>query len=203
VIRTVKARLRGAAIAAVEEFDAGLDRRLFRDPHVSDRSAWPGRWLSPEERRLAEVLAARVLPSDGAGPGSAEADVAGAIDRVLAAASPEHRAHYGRGLHGLDRMSRRRSGSRFADLPESEQNRLLEDLTRVSDRRFEGPVARRIPHRLTVLYYRWRFPAVDFFSRFVDDVFEAFYTSPVAWKWLGYDGPPMPLGYLDPTRPRT
>jgi hypothetical protein len=44
---------------------------------------------------------------------------------------------------------------------------------------------------------------VDFFSGFVDDVFEAFYTSPVAWNLLGYDGPPMPLGYLDPTRRRT
>ena len=199
----MKARLREAAIAAVEKFEAGLDRRLFRDPHSADRSARTGLWFSPPERRLAELLAARVLPSDADGPGSREADVAGALDRLLAAASPDHRALYGRGLQGLDRMARRRSGRGFGDLPEADQNRLLEDISGVADRRFESPVARRIPRRLTVLYYRWRFPAVDFFSRFIDDVFEAFYTSPVAWKWLGYDGPPMPLGYLDPTRPRT
>jgi hypothetical protein len=190
-------------MTAVETFEAGLDRRLFRDPDAADRSSRTGLWFSASERRLAEALAARVLPSDADGPGARKADVAGALDRLLAAASPERRAFYGRGLQGLDRMARHRSGRGFADLPEAEQNRLLEELSRAADRRFESPVARRIPRRLTTLYYRWRFPAVDFFSGFVDDVFEAFYTSPVAWNLLGYDGPPMPLGYLDPTRRRT
>jgi hypothetical protein len=203
VFLAVKTRVRRAAIAAVENFEAGLDRRLFRDPQGTERSSDAGLWFSSPERRLAEVLAARILPSDADGPGAREAEVAGALDRRLAASPPERQALYGRGLQELDRLAQSRCHQLFADLTESDQNRLLEELDRAADRRFQGPLARRIPQRLTVLYYRWRFPAVDFFSLFVDDVFEVFYTSPVAWNWLGYDGPPMPLGYLDPTRRRS
>ena len=187
-------------MAAVESFESGLDRRLFPDPNrdLSNRAGW----FSAAERQVAEALAARVMPSDADGPGAREAGVADALDRRLLAESPERRAFYGRGLAGLERASRGRFGRSFAGLSDTDQDRLLEELSGVAETRFRGPFTSRIPRRLTVLYYRWRFPAVDFFAQFVDDVFEAFYTSPVAWGWLGYDGPPMPLGYLDPTRPR-
>jgi hypothetical protein len=200
LIRSLKAKVREAAISAVEALDADLDRRLYRGA-ASNRPAGSCSLL-PSERRLVEALADSVLPSDSSGPGAREADVAGALDRGMAA-SPERRALYGRGLAGIERLARRQAGRSFADLPSGERTRLLEELDRQADRRFESPLGRRIPSRLTVLYYRWRFPAVDFLQKFTDDVFEVFYTSPVSWQWLGYDGPPMPHGYLDPTRPRT
>jgi len=202
MIQAMKTRARETAMAALEAFDAGLDLRLFRDEHASERASGKGAWFSPAERRIAEALAARVLPSDSNGPGAQEAGVAAALDRILGAASPERRALYSRGLQDLDRRARRGFGRGFAELPEAEQKRLLEDIDRESGRRFQGPITRRLPRRLTILYSRWRSPAVDFFLTFIDDVFEVFYTSPTAWTWLGYDGPPMPLGYLDPTRPR-
>jgi hypothetical protein len=189
-------------MAALEAFESGLDRRLFRDAHASDRSSGKSLWFSPAERRIVEALAARVLPSDSDGPGAQEAGVAAALDRIVAAASADRRAFYSRGLQDLDKTARRRFGRGFAELSEGEQTRFLEEIDRDAGRRFESPVARRLPRRLTILYYRWRYPAVDFFLAFIDDVFEVFYTSPTAWTWLGYDGPPMPLGYLDPTRPR-
>ena len=164
-------------------------------------TADPARWLTDEERGLAEALSAAILPSDADGPGAREEAAAQKIETSLAG-SPDRQAVYIRGMRALDRSARRRAGRPFAQLSEDARVAFLRELDEVSEARFRSALGRRLPGRLLLLYTLWRFPEVDFLKQFADDVFVAFYTSPVGWQWLEYDGPPMPLGYLDPLRRR-
>jgi hypothetical protein len=48
-------------------------------------------------------------------------------------------------------------------------------------------------------YYRWlgvTAVAAEFSAQIVQDVKERFYSDQLAWAWLGYEGPPFPLGYF-------
>ncbi|MGE5277656.1 MAG: gluconate 2-dehydrogenase subunit 3 family protein [Acidobacteriota bacterium] len=195
----LKQMARRTAISALDALAS------WSESHFSRRerrvAADPARWLAEEERVLAEALAAVILPSDGEAPGAREAAAARKIETSLAG-SPALQAVYIRGLRALDRIARRRAGRPFVTLAEDARVALLRDLEKVSEARFRSGPARRLPSRLLLLYTLWRFPEVEFLKQFADDVFVAFYTSPVGWEWLEYDGPPMPLGYLDPLRRR-
>ena len=142
-----------------------------------------------------------ILPSDAYGPGAREADAARKIEASLTG-SPGRQAVYIRGLRALDALARRRAGRPFANVAGDAQIALLREIEGAAEARSRSARALRIPHRLIDLYMLWRFPEVEFLDQLVDDVFVAFYTSPVGWQWLDYDGPPMPLGYLDPLRRR-
>ena len=56
----------------------------------------------------------------------------------------------------------------------------------------------RVERKAQDLYHDWEGlgPALDLFPQLVSDVMQAFYSSQVAWDWLGYDGPPQPAGYV-------
>ena len=191
-----------ARLAAISAFDALASRSADHFARRERRvTADPARWLTEEERSLAEALAAVILPSDADGPGAREAAAAQKVEAALAG-SPDRQAVYIRGLRALDRLARRRAGRPFANLAEDARITLLRELEEVSEARFRSALARYLPRRPLLLYTFWRFPEVEFLKQFADDVFVAFYTSPVGWQWLEYDGPPMPLGYLDPLRRR-
>jgi hypothetical protein len=195
----LKQRARRAAISA---FDALANRSAEHFARRERRvAADPARWLTEEERGLAEALAAMILPSDADGPGAREAAATQKIETSLAG-SPDRQAAYIRGLRALDRLARRKAGRPFTSLAEEARVALVREHEEISEARFRSGLARRLPSRLLLLYTLWRFPEVDFLKQFADDVFVAFYTSPVGWEWLEYDGPPMPLGYLDPLRRR-
>lgn len=150
-------------------------------------------WFTPDERAVAEALAAVIVPSDDTSPGAKDAGVADALDRLLASA-PSRRGLYARGLLSFDDWARRKHGQAFASLPRREQMKLLEEADRMHRGRSRGS---RIRRAVKNLYYLWRLPAVELFPHLVEDVLQAFYTSSVGWIWLGYDGPPMPQGYPD------
>ena len=116
---------------------------------------------------------------------------------------PGRQPLYARGLRSLDRQACREMGRSFPELGSGNQVSFLRRLESIaSGRSLSASVAGRVGGSIGRLYKKWRFPAASFLPEFVDDTMKAFYTSPVAWQWLDYDGPPMPLGYLDPIRPR-
>lgn len=119
---------------------------------------------------------------------------------ISAAPPPPNCAIYERGLVNVDSLARRRHAQRFLALGVPEQIALLAEIDGLST-----PVARwggKAAARLLRLYRVVRFPAAQLFPILVEDVMREFYTSPVAWVWLSYDGPPMPRGYLDVLEPR-
>jgi hypothetical protein len=169
-----------------------------------ERPREPSRWFTAEESALVTVLANLIVPSDDIAPGAAQLEVQGrsvaaTLDR-LAAGSPRRQAVYARGLLALDRLAEDERDCAFVQLPEQDQLRLL----RFVDRRSQtwskpSSFGAKIKTKLVIVYHRWSglFPAVEFFPTLVQDVLQAFYTDPVSWAWLDYDGPPMPNGYPD------
>jgi Gluconate 2-dehydrogenase subunit 3 len=155
-------------------------------------------WFTPEEYTLVDVLAALIVPSDEAGPGAHEANVVVTLDRLLAT-SDHRQGLYAPGLLAFDELALDNHGHLFVALTSERQI----DVLRTVDRRhrewsratFLMDMLDRAAERL---YYKWDglAPAVLLFPMLVNDVLQAFYTSQVAWDWLGYDGPPMPRGYL-------
>src|SRR5713101_4157472 len=55
-----------------------LARRKRQRPHQA------GRWFTSTESALLGAVAALIVPSDAQGPGAKEADVIGAVDRLVA-----------------------------------------------------------------------------------------------------------------------
>lgn len=180
--------------------EQGLEARLAgRETRGTDAA---GRWLTENERRLLEALSALIVPSDASSPGAREADVVGNLERRLASA-PARQAVYTKGLPGFDAFARKRHGRRFLELSEEQQIGLLEEIDRLSGAGSDSPSAfERRAGRLLRLYRITLHPAALLFPVLVRDVIQTFYASPSAWQWLGYDGPPMPLGYLDLMRRR-
>lgn len=201
----LKQRTRYFVRGAVDSLEGALRRRLWR-PRPAERlgRACPtetGRWLTSEERELIGTLTSLVLPSDGGGPGAREAGIVDRIERRLAEL-PERQQRYSRGLWSLDRLARREMRRAFTEWDPREQEKFVRKLEGIAGSGGAASAASRLASRAKGLYYEWRLPAVSFLAELIDDTLQAFYTSPVAWEWLGYDGPPMPLGYLDPARRR-
>jgi len=165
--------------------------------------------FNAEEAALLEILVDLILPSDDTGPGASDLARAGRpLLHTLdgrAAAEPRRRALYARGVVALNRVVRARFGRAFSDLDRAEQLTVLRSL---DERRAHWSAANSIPARVlrraSWLYYRWTglYVAVEFLSTVVREAFQAFYSDPVSWQWLQYDGPPMPGGYpgLEPRR---
>jgi Gluconate 2-dehydrogenase subunit 3 len=124
------------------------------------------------------------------------------LDRLLAG-SRERQGLYARGLANFDRFSRNQYGRSFIALSVSEQTDLFREIERLADVGVAGASrAGQIFARFLHLYRRTHLPVVRLFPVLIDDVRRAFYTHFVSWQWLGYDGPPMPRGYLDLEHPR-
>jgi len=154
-------------------------------------------WFSDEERRLVAVLAALIVPSDAGSPGAKDTGVVEAIGGMIVGSQPLQ-GLYRRGLLAFEELARREYGVAFGDVPASLQATMLERVDRqwrdVSDRSSAG---RTVQGVIRTLYYQGNglFAAIELWPRLVADVMQVFYTSPLSWTWLGYDGPPMPLGY--------
>jgi hypothetical protein len=164
-----------------------------------ERSRVDQKWLILDEQRQLTVLAALVLPSDETGPGAADAKVVEGLDKMLAA-SPGKQEMYAAGLASLDRWARRKKKGRFVELLADEQLDILRKIDSIYEE-WSREVSRagKVQRKITALRLMraGEYSAVEFFPRLVRDVMQVFYTSRVAWNWLGYDGPPMPQGYSD------
>jgi gluconate 2-dehydrogenase gamma chain len=151
--------------------------------------------LSPALARTLEAIVARLIPSDGSGPGALEAGAARYIDRGLGDALSSYRDLYTAGLAALDAHARRRAGDAFADLEPGQQDALLEEL--------EGNA---IPD----------FESAAFFETVLEQTLEGTFCDPryggnrdfIGWEMIGYPGIRLAVGpaeqamdaELEPTR---
>ena len=84
---------------------------------------------SPLLRRHAAIVAAaaaRIFPTTDT-PGATEAGVIDYVERLLAEAYPEQAGFYRNGCRAVDRHARRRFGSGFLRIPQSDQDAVLAD----------------------------------------------------------------------------
>ena len=143
------------------------------------------------------ALARTIIPTDEASPGAEDACVVEGLGRMVAG-SRERQSIYEPGLLAFDELAFREHGRSFVGLTEAERSALLryvdELRLRTADNR---SMLTKIWSRIRRLYLEWdgSLAAVDLFPVLVQDVMRVFYTHPISWVWLGYDGPPMPHGY--------
>ena len=84
--------------------------------------------LTAGEAETLGAIAARLIPTDGNGPGATEARAAQYIDRALGGALSSFRDTYRAGLAALDQYAQSMKGNSFARLSTADQDTLLRDL---------------------------------------------------------------------------
>jgi gluconate 2-dehydrogenase gamma chain len=106
----------------------GFDRVLAfqRDAARGGATATPV--LTRAEAATLAAVCARIIPSDGTGPGAAEAHASDYIDRALGGWLAPSREAYTAGLAAMDEAARARSGKRFIELAPMEQDAVLATL---------------------------------------------------------------------------
>jgi Gluconate 2-dehydrogenase subunit 3 len=167
----------------------------------SGRAQDGSHWFTLAEFATIKALASVIVPSDGNGPGAAEVDVAGQLDRLVAA-TPRRQESYRAGLAAIDKLAMQQYQRVFAALGMKEQIELFGVVDGARQAMEKDPVSilDRASRKIHFLYYyRWLGvtpAAADFCHYVVLDVKEIFYSSQAAWAWLGYEGPPFPLGYF-------
>ena len=117
----------------------------------------------------------RIVPPDDF-PGAWDAGV-GKFLEGLWAADTGRSEYFQLGLSDLDREAVSSTGSQFADLPEAEQDSILERIERGSTS------------------MDWAIGAREFFLRLVDEVMEGYYADPgnggnsggVSWAMIGFE----------------
>ncbi|HXF93348.1 MAG TPA: gluconate 2-dehydrogenase subunit 3 family protein [Nitrospiraceae bacterium] len=158
--------------------------------------------LTDMEVSTLRVLADGIIPSNKEGPGATQAAVADRIAESLAH-NPALRVAYQTGLSEIDQLARSRYGFGVTSLRIDQRHQLLSFLDELHRTMFleTGSLVSRIRGKAYYWYYvKWGGlgSTLEFWRQLQSDVLAHFYSSPVAWAWLGYDGPPFPLGYLKP-----
>ncbi len=157
--------------------------------------------FNPREYAIAAVLADLIVPSDETGPGALDADVVNSLDRWLLAESQRRQTLYIEGLSAFDELARHNYNQGFIELTHKQQIDLLKLVDRAHEELELGDYSllSRISRKFKYYKYtKWEGlgATISMFPALVVDVKRTFYTSQIAWDWLGYDGPPQPRGYI-------
>jgi gluconate 2-dehydrogenase gamma chain len=115
---------RAGAFGAIAAVPAGL----VAAPAVAAQERDELRALAAAEAGTLNAVLNRLVPSDGSGPGAAEARVARYIDRALAGDFKDAAPAYAAGLAALDDYAASQYGAAFAALPPATQDLVLGDL---------------------------------------------------------------------------
>lgn len=86
--------------------------------------------LTAAESSTLEAIVARLIPTDGTGPGAVEANAGHYIDRALGGALASSREVYRSGLAAVDRYARESKGAPFQHLSPQDQDAVLADVER-------------------------------------------------------------------------
>lgn len=184
-----------AAVERAKAAESALEQRLAtRGMPTAGRNAPHGAFTDQERLQLS-LIAERLIPTQDGVRGASHPDVLQSLEARVTGTAHEF-ALYRKGLANLDALALRRTGRTFVTMTDEQQVELLTELDRVAWPARGGLLQKAIrrPTRLLVLARR---PAVQLFAVMVGHVLDAYYTHPVSWQALAYDGPPMPLGYLD------
>jgi gluconate 2-dehydrogenase gamma chain len=156
-------------------FGAGLSLEAAQHVHkvAADEKVAHGKYkpkaLNAHEYKTLEKLADFIVPTDETSGGAVEAGAPEWID-LLASQNPELRAIYTGGIAWLDRAMERQHQTDFLGAPENQQRAML-DL--IAYRKNESPELG---------------PGIKFFDWARKMVVDAYYTSPIGIKAIGYIG---------------
>jgi hypothetical protein len=148
----------------------GTDPDLTKIHHPGD--FWP-LTLTPAQRRAAAGLCDVIIPADAHSPSASSVGVVDFLDEWVSAPYPnqrEDRALILEGLLWMDAEASRRFAKQFADLDESAQRAICDDICYEKSARLQFAAAAK------------------FFARYRDLTAGGFYTSPEGRKDLGYIG---------------
>lgn len=169
----------GASIALAAAGGQMLSAQDVQHVHqavAGDKTAQKGRYqpkaLNGHEYATLQRLSDLIVPADERSPGALAANAADFID-FLCAASDEMKRIYTGGFAWLDDTMRRRySGKDFLTATPAQQTEML-DLIAFRENRAKDPSIA---------------PGIVFFSWARNMVVDAYYTSPIGWKEVGYMG---------------
>lgn len=197
----------GGAIIASSLLSVGgkvvLDKRRRAKRLVGITKEHPvesNRYFTLRESALVSALAAVIVPTDETGPGVSRIDIVDALGQVLETSHDRH-ILYRKGLIGFDEAAQHKYGQVFNKLTYEQQVHLLELIDGAIVKWKVGEsLLTRLRRKAQFFYYQNKLgcagETLRLFPILIEDVKQVFYTSQVAWDWLGYDGPPMPNGYL-------
>ena len=185
-------------------------RRSSMKRREAQRPDGGAQWFTPDEADLVHALACVIIPSSEDVPGAGDMELIGMsavrlIDRLVAAGQAS-RLVYARGLIAVDEMARRTHGRTFTELGGDERNDFVSEIESLHRRHVDpsrSGLARKATHALGM--WRGKSAAGALYDVLRSDTLKVFYSSEIGWLWLGYDGPPMPLGYESlevPRKPR-
>ena len=142
------------------------------DEKTSQKGRYQPKALNAHEYATLQHLSDLIVPADERSPGALAANAADFID-FLCAASDEMKRIYTGGFAWLDDESRRRyQGKDFLSSTPPQQKELL-DLIAFRENRAKEPALA---------------PGIQFFTWARNMVVDAYYTSPIGYKELGYMG---------------
>jgi hypothetical protein len=171
-------RMRGAAGTPPDAKGYGTDPDLTREYKPGE--LWP-LTMDQAQRRTATALCDIIIPADASSPSASAVGVVSFIDEWVSAPYPNHvkdRKKILEGLAWIEAESMRRFSKSFADLPETSQAAICDDICYEPKARPEFANAAR------------------FFARYRDLTAGGFYTSPEGTKDLKYVGN-VPLATFD------
>ncbi len=150
----------------------------------------PIRFFNPDEVRLMEALAGRIIPQDDR-DAAHQIPIVPHIDHRLAEGiidgyrfedMPPDGEAYHLGLQGVEAVAQHMYQRGFVDLDPGEQERVLVTLHDA-----QPPAGDAIWRRVA---------AQRFWMLLVQDCIEGYYAHPYAWDEIGFGGPAYPLGYM-------
>ena len=167
----------------------GTDPKLTQSYEPGD--LWP-LTLNKSQRRTATALCDVIIPADDKSPAASELHVVDFIDEWVSAPY-EHQQSQRKvildGLAWIEKEAKKRFKKSFADLSESQQQAICDDIC------YEPKATVKLK------------PAARFFALFRNLTASGFYTTSVGWKDVGYVGnvalpsfegpPPEVLKYLN------
>lgn len=138
--------------------------------------------LTPDQRRLVEAFADRLIPKDENGPSATECGAPNYIDRQLADYLASEKASFVEGLNATNAYAMKSHGKNFVDLTSEMQDMVL---TEIEGGRAEGFANSRA-----------------FFNRFRRLTLEGAFSDPyyggnknfAGWDLIGYPGPRLAVG---------
>jgi gluconate 2-dehydrogenase gamma chain len=149
-------------------------------PIAAIRSAaqTPATALMPDQLKLLDAFADRLIPKDENGPGASECGAAHYIDRQLAGYLAPEKANFIQGLAAVDAFAQKSQGKSFVDLPAEAKDAVLTEMD-------NGTATGFTPNSRT------------FFSRVRRLTLEGTFSDPyyggnkgfAGWDLIGYPGP--------------
>lgn len=179
----------------LQDFSLQLPDRKPTIPAYNDKALF----FNEHQYALVATLAALIMPTDK-DPGATEAGVVDYIDKIVAD-SKKKQDIYTKGLKWLDDFSQEKFGTAkdFLNLSLGRQIDMLGLIYAKFAPRRASSLVQRVSRKLTSIWDGLFGDRIHtaFCRTIRQDVLDGYYSNPIAWKGVGYFGPPNPVGYPD------